>query len=305
MNAWIDDNPQSVIFTLSVLSAVFAVLTIVVLTLWLSARSRGRQLVRERSEAVAEVVDLELALGEQRARVGIARELLDLGIRSQGALIRQAEGAAYTAESDPEATGRLLRQLVQNGQGTLGDLRRVTTVLRDDEKVAAIRPSSQSIEELFQAMSDEGLKINFAETGNPFVLRPGPDVTVARIVQLALQNSLRHGGVGTEVQVNYVWTEDGVRVQIDDDGVRASLRRAGIDPNKATRGGVYSIADDASALTHTSTGKDVSEMRERAELYGGVLDVQAVPGVGYSVSVAFPRLRLHNGVHGVDLGNRG
>lgn len=304
MNAWIDENPQSVMFALSVLAAVLIVLAIVFLTLWLTARNSRRRRVRERNEAVAEVVDLELALGEQRARVGIARELLDLGIRSMGALIRQAEGAGYTAESDPEATGRLLRQLAQSGQGTLGDLRRVTLLLREDEKLTAIRPSSQSIEELFQAMRDEGLKIEFAQSGDPFLLRPGPEVTLARIVQLALQNSLRHGGAGTEVQVNYAWSRDGVRVQIDDDGVRAALRRSGVDPNKATRGGVYSIAEDASALTHTSTGKDVSEMRERADLYGGVLDVRAVPGVGYSVSVAFPNLRLHNGVHGVDLSGR-
>lgn len=302
MNAWFEENPQTVIFALFVLAAVLAVLTIVFLSLWLSARNRRRRRVRERNEAVAEVVDLELALGEQRARVTIARELLDLGIRSLGALIRQAEGAGYTAVNDPEATGRLLRHLAKDGHGALGDLRRVTTVLREDDKITAIRPASQSIEELFQAMSDEGLKIFFTQTGSPFLLRPGPEVTVARIVQLALQNSLRHGGAGTEVHVTYAWIEGGVRVQVDDDGVRATLRRSGVDPNKATRGGVYSVAEDASALTRTSTGKDVSEMRERAELYGGVLEVHAVPGVGYSVSVVFPHLRTHNGVHGVDLG---
>jgi hypothetical protein len=43
-------------------------------------------------------------------------------------------------------------------------------------------------------------------------------------------------------------------------------------------------------------------MRERAELFGGILSARTVPGVGFSVSAVFPALRYHNGVHGVNLG---
>ena len=39
----------------------------------------------------------------------------------------------------------------------------------------------------------------------------------------------------------------------------------------------------------------------RAELYGGILTASTVPGVGFSLSVVFPALRFHNGVHGVKL----
>ena len=42
-------------------------------------------------------------------------------------------------------------------------------------------------------------------------------------------------------------------------------------------------------------------MRERAELFGGILNAYAVPGVGFSIAAIFPALRYDNGVHGVKL----
>ena len=48
-------------------------------------------------------------------------------------------------------------------------------------------------------------------------------------------------------------------------------------------------------------GPDLNELRGRVALYGGVLDARSVPGVGFSLSVVFPALRHHNGVHGVPL----
>jgi hypothetical protein len=42
-------------------------------------------------------------------------------------------------------------------------------------------------------------------------------------------------------------------------------------------------------------------MRERAALFGGMLNAYSVPGVGFSISAVFPALKYHNGVHGVNL----
>jgi signal transduction histidine kinase len=89
-------------------------------------------------------------------------------------------------------------------------------------------------------------------------------------------------------------------VKVDDDGIRASARREGLDPNDASAVG-YTIDDDLKALTDEPTGRGISEMRSRAELYGGILTASTVPGVGFSLSVVFPALRFHNGVHGVKL----
>ncbi|MDQ1577733.1 MAG: hypothetical protein QOE21_420, partial [Microbacteriaceae bacterium] len=58
---------------------------------------------------------------------------------------------------------------------------------------------------------------------------------------------------------------------------------------------------DLNALTGVASGRGMTEMRERAELFGGIFNAYSVPGVGFSVSAIFPALRYDNGVHGVNL----
>ncbi|HEU4808623.1 MAG TPA: hypothetical protein VFT01_10200, partial [Homoserinimonas sp.] len=82
----------------------------------------------------------------------------------------------------------------------------------------------------------------------------------------------------------------GVRVLVDDDGIRAATRRDGDDPNSVARAGGYSVDEDAAALTTTPSGPGITEMRERAERFGGVFHAETVPGVGFSVAVTFPAL---------------
>ena len=89
---------------------------------------------------------------------------------------------------------------------------------------------------------------------------------------------------------------------IDDDGVRSAARRAGLDPNEVAQRRSYTVRDDVDGLTEVASGPGITEMRKRAELFGGVLNANSVPGVGFSVSAVFPTLRYHNGVHGVNLG---
>lgn len=302
MNSWIADNSTVLLFTAAVAAAVLLVLAIVFLALWLSERSRRRKTARDRGEAMRDRLDLELSFREQASRLSIARELQDVAIQSVSRLITRAEGARYAAEGDPSTAVRSAVQLVEDGRVVLGDMRRVNSVMSEGEAATGARMSFQSVRDLFRGMRDAGLTISFDETGESFPLTPGAELTVFRILQLALDNALRHGGEGTEVHASFRWSTDGLQVQIDDDGIRAALRRDGVDPNKAIRAASYSIDEDVKALTETLTGADMAEMRERARLFGGVLHANAVPGVGFSVSAVFPGIRFHNGVHSVDLG---
>ncbi|MBN9630415.1 MAG: ATP-binding protein, partial [Actinobacteria bacterium] len=85
------------------------------------------------------------------------------------------------------------------------------------------------------------------------------------------------------------------------DGIRAAARRAGLDRDGVDKATAYSAEDDLRAVTEFVEGPDLNELRDRVALYGGVLDARSVPGVGFSLSVVFPALRHHNGVHGVPL----
>ncbi len=103
------------------------------------------------------------------------------------------------------------------------------------------------------------------------------------------------------MRVTFTWTDEGLQIKVDDDGVRSQDRRSGRDPNEVAQQRSYSIDDDLNALTELTTGAGITEMRERAALFGGMLHAYSVPGVGFSLSAVFPALKYHNGVHGVNL----
>jgi signal transduction histidine kinase len=272
------------------------------LILWLIARHAARLRELQRSDLEWTRIDRELALAEQAARLEIIRELQDVAIQSVTGLITRAEGAKYAAEADPDAAVRALEILAQRGRDALGDMRRVLTVVHEGEVVSLPAPGLQSVRELFRVMRDAGLDLSFIEDGNPFELKQGAELAIFRILQGTLENSLKHGGPGTIVQVGFSWTSDGLRVTVDDDGIRSAARRSGLDPDQVDQATQYTIEEDLRALTERISGVGLTEVRNRALVFGGVVEAKTVPGIGFSVAVVFPSLKFHNGVHAVDLG---
>ncbi len=278
-------------------SIVLAALTVLLLVLWL----RSRRNAVNQSAAEQQRIDLELSLAEQQGRLGIIRELQDGAVLSIARLITAAEAARYTAESDPSSAVRAATALTEDGRVALADMRRVLTIVREGESVAAPRPGLQSAQDLFRVMRDAGLVVGFDESGERFPLKPGAELAIFRILQSALANSLKHGGPGTEAKISFTWTQDGLQLQIDDDGIRAAARRTSSDDKEFAERTRYTIDDDLKALSESISGAGITQMRERAELFGGVFNAGTVPGVGFSVSAIFPSLRFHNGIHGVNL----
>lgn len=273
----------------------------VLLILWLGALRGKRREAARRVELDRERIDLQLSLAEQTGRLRIIRELHEVAVHSMSVMIGQADGIRFSAQSDPEVAVRGATVLSDTARATIADLRRVMAVVREGEASAAPQPRLKSLRELFKVMREAGLVVGFEETGDRLELAPGAELAVYRILQEALANSLRHGGEGTEVKVSLTWTADGLQVRVDDDGERTGARRAGLDPNEVAQRRSYSIDDDLHALTDVVSGRGMTEMRQRAELFGGVFQASALPGVGFSVSVVFPALRYHNGVHSVNL----
>ncbi|WEO79114.1 ATP-binding protein [Cryobacterium sp. SO2] len=288
-------------FTWQSLSAVLFVLTVAFLVLWLVAVSRRRRSRFDRSSAERVRIDLELSLAEQHGRLAIIRELQDIAVLSLARLITRAEGARYAAESDPSTAVRAATGLVEDGRVTLADLRRVLTIAREGESIQARQPGLQSARNLFGVMRDAGLAVEVTESGERFPLKPGAELAIYRILQSALGNALKHGGAGTEARVSFTWTQDGLQLLIDDDGIRAAARRASSSATDFAARTAYTIDDDLKALSESISGAGITQMRERAQLFGGIFNAGTVPGVGFSVSAVFPSLRFHNGVHGVNL----
>ncbi len=288
------------VFALGASCVVLIVVTAVLFVAWLRARGRARRTAFDRAAAERQRIDLELGLAEQTGRLRIIRELHEVSVHALSVIISQADGARYAATADPSAAARATTVIAESARATLGDLRRVMGLAREGEASAAPQPRLKSTRELFTVMRDSGLEVIFEESGDPFDLQQGAELAIYRILQEALANALSYGGPQTEARVSFTWGAEGLHVKVDDDGIRSSARREGLDPNDAAAVG-YTIDDDLKALTDEPTGLGIREMRARAELYGGILTASTVPGVGFSLSVVFPALRFHNGVHGVKL----
>ncbi|WP_349902950.1 sensor histidine kinase [Parafrigoribacterium humi] len=301
MDNWLRDNSLFLTVTFASIAAVLLVLAVLFLVLWLLSGKRRRNLRSDHLDTEDELTDAEIALQEQLGRLRIVRELNEVAVHSISVIIRQADGARYAATSDPSAAARTAATIAETARGTLADLRRVMTVVREGEADVSPQPRLKSVRELFRTMRDAGLVLTFVESGDRFDLQAGAELAVYRILQEALSNALKYGGEGTEVKVSFTWTEQGLQLLVDDDGVRAEARRQGVDPNALAQQRSYTFEEDLNALTEVITGPGMTEMRERAELYGGIFKAYSVPGVGFSVSAVFPALRYDNGVHGVKL----
>ncbi|MCW4384562.1 histidine kinase [Salinibacterium sp. SYSU T00001] len=279
------------------LAAVGVLVLLVVAVLWMLGLAARRTLRHRVAEAERDILELEMTLAEQAARFRMVGELHEVALHSVSSIVAQADGARYTEETEPAAAGRAAVKIADTARSTLAELRRIMAIVRQGQTDVVRQPGIKTMRELLRVMREAGLDIRFEEFGDRFDLAHGAEVAVLRILQESLSNALKHGGEGTEVRVTFRWSEDGLSVLVDDDGVRAVSRRGGEVPAEAREAG-YSVADDAAALTDTPTGPGITEMRERTELFGGVFNAYRVPGVGFSVSAAFPRLRHAKGVQG-------
>jgi len=284
-------------------AALVAVLGLVLLALIVGIRIGGRRQRSRRVEAERARLDAELSLAEQATRLNIARELNATAVASLTGIVREADGARYSARSDAGAAERSAERIAGSAaRSALATLRRVATVEHDGDAPDAPQPGLDSLEELFALMREAGLAVVPAETGERYELPAGAELAVYRILQEALANALAHGGTGTEAQVGLHWSDEGLRVVVEDDGRRAAAVRAGRDPDDPAERPDYTVEDDLHALTEAPEGAGITAMRRRAALYGGLFQAQVLPGVGFGVTAVFPSLRYHNGIHGVRLG---
>ena len=266
---------------------------------WLARRGNGstKKSGGADQEAFEDYVDrteLEVKLAEQADRMRVISDVHDAAAATLTSLISQAEGARFTAVSDPQVASRAAEAIADSARAVLNDIRRVVNVSREGSEDVANLPSLVSIHDLFDAINQSGITVKFEESGEPFSITPSAELAIFRILQESLNNSRAHGGPGTTVKVAMSWSAQGLHVRVDDDGTRAQRRF------RSPEDAAYTVEDDAAALVEVLSGRGMKEMQTRTETFGGVFSAHRVPGVGFSVSAAFPTLRFHNGIHGVN-----
>jgi len=225
-----------------------------------SLRAQTLQLERERDERA------RLAVALERAR--IARELHDVIAHSVSVMVVQAAAERKVLGHERQQTREVLEMIERAGRQALVELRRLLGVLRktDDPLQLEPQPGLGELDALLEQARQAGLPVDFRVEGTRVPLPAGVELSVYRIVQEALTNTLKHSGrAPTRVRLSYFPESLEVEVISDSQG----------PPTAGSNGG------------HGLLG-----MRERVAMLGGSLKAGPRENGGFNVSASLPLERL-------------
>ncbi|MFB9675657.1 sensor histidine kinase [Streptosporangium vulgare] len=247
--------------------ATASAFAIAIWTAGIYANTRRRYLegLEERAERAERERDQQARLAAAAERARIARELHDVVAHNVSVIIVQADGAGYAIDSDPEQARRAMQAVSATGRRALAEMRRMVGVLRADgvQEEYAPQPSLSQLDGLVAQVRESGLPVELRVSGVSRELPEGEQLTVYRIVQEALTNTLKHGGPDSRATVEMEY------------GVRELLLR---------------VTDDGrgAATPEREGGHGLVGMRERVALFGGSVEARPVPGGGFQVVARLP-----------------
>ncbi|MEV0899337.1 sensor histidine kinase [Actinoplanes sp. NPDC049802] len=249
---------------------------------WLGAYAvRTRRLyvagLEERAAAAERERDALARVAVAEERAAIARELHDVIAHSLAVMIVQADGAAYTLDTDKEQARAAIRQVAGTGREALQDMRRLVGVLRHggpDASAAEAEPRAGAdrrslhlggLDALVERARSAGVRLTTEVDENRPDLPPALELTAYRLVQEALTNVLRHAGANPRATLRLGCTAGALTIEMVDDG-GAGPAREPVHPG----------------------GHGLIGMRERAAVHGGRFTAGPVPGGGWRVAATLP-----------------
>ena len=208
------------------------------------------------------------AVADERTR--IARELHDVVSQALGVIVMQAGGAGSVPVLEEPDAKAVLATIERTGRQAFAEMRRLVSVLRDDDEAATLapQPTVGEIPALVARLASAGLDVDLEIEGTRREAPAGVELSAYRIVQEALTNTLKHSGAG-HATVRLSWSQDHLEVEVSDDGPVAG---AAVPP----------------PVRADSGGKGLVGMRERVMLFGGVLEAGPSPYGGYRVAARLP-----------------
>ncbi|HEY8371337.1 MAG TPA: sensor histidine kinase [Pseudonocardiaceae bacterium] len=207
----------------------------------------------------------KIAVVEERNR--IARELHDVVAHAVSVMVVQADGASYALKTDPELAAQALNTISDTGRKALAEMRRLLGVLRSDTDIRGERapqPDVSRLGDLAEEMRKVGLPVRVHMQGDLSDLPTAVGLSLYRIAQEALTNTLKHAGPGASADVSVQRRDDRVELLVQDDGLGVQT------PDLA------------------SGGNGLIGMRERVSVYGGTLEAGPRPGGGWQVRAVIP-----------------
>lgn len=283
------------------LIAVFMALSLalppVLLGLYVGARRRLMESLRERADSLEQELSLLADRAEQRAewarteeRTRIAREMHDVVAHRVSLMVVHAAALQAVALKDPQKAVKNAALVGDMGRQALTELREMLGVLRAGEQQAARKvadtaplasvgvaaaaaadaaaaeagPGMGDIETLVGQSRDAGMVVELAVQGESRSYAPEVEQTAYRVVQEALTNVHKHAA-GSKVMVRLAHREAEVAMQVEN-------------------GPSYGVADAGLP----SGGNGLVGMRERVHALGGVFVSGETDAGGFRVSAVLP-----------------
>jgi signal transduction histidine kinase len=229
--------------------------------LGMSMRSR-RALVDSLHERAARLEyerDQQGLLSAAAERARIARDMHDIVAHHLSVMITLADGASYQVREAPDRAEVAMTTASRTGRQALTEMRRLLGVLREEtEPTLAPQPGIAQIDTLVERVRAAGVAVEYDVSGDAADLEPGLQLTAHRIVQEALTNTLKHSAHGSEVSVALRCSPDEVFIEVRDNG-------------------------SAPGPADIHEGGGLRGMRERAAVYGGILEAGPHPDGGWQI----------------------
>ncbi|MFF2523674.1 sensor histidine kinase [Streptomyces liangshanensis] len=272
--------------------------------LYVGARRRLMESLRERADSLEQELSLLADRAEQRAewarteeRTRIAREMHDVVAHRVSLMVVHAAALQAVALKDPPKAVKNAALVGDMGRQALTELREMLGVLRAGEQVAARKasdagpsltvplaavglaaaaaaaaaaedgPGMGDIEALVGQSRETGMVVELAVHGESRAYAPEVEQTAYRVVQEALTNVLKHAS-GAKVVVRLAHREAEVAMQVENGPSDGAAQDAG--------------------LGLPSGGNGLVGMRERVAALGGVFVSGETDAGGFRVSAVLP-----------------
>ncbi|MFD7291152.1 sensor histidine kinase [Streptomyces sp. NPDC059863] len=276
--------------------------------LYVGARRRLMESLRERADSLEQELSLLADRAEQRAewarteeRTRIAREMHDVVAHRVSLMVVHAAALQAVALKDPPKAVKNAALVGDMGRQALTELREMLGVLRAGEQVAARQasdavsanapaavplaavgaaaaaaaaaaaedgPGMGDIEALVGESRDTGMVVELTVQGESRAYAPEVEQTAYRVVQEALTNVLKHAA-GAKVMVRLAHRDGEVAMQVE---------------NGPSDGGAQDVR-------LPSGGNGLVGMRERVTALGGVFVSGETDAGGFRVSAVLPHRR--------------
>ena len=283
------ENFRVLTFVLSVSVVLLLIAIAFILGRYLVVTGRDPGDDSERAVALQRQAGLGLEVARQTERLSIARDLSELLVQRVSAVVSLSEGGSFALKTQPDSAPRVMGKVLDSARAAQTELRRLYDMLHEEHSLAAAPPKLADLEEVILSMRALGYNAKTSVDGTPYEIDEGAELCIFKIVWESLENVKKHAPLGTDVSVDFFWTQDGLQVLVKDNGIETSRRLRA--PKLADISSGYTQEDDFNALVEKVEGATLSVLNERAAIYEGSIESTRVPGVGFTLSALFPNLK--------------